>query len=337
LRDAHALHYLETARSTAGMLKSIGQLEGLSLFDREINNLREALRWSARSDNGLLELQLAVALGNYWEFRAHFTEGQRWIDDALERGKDAPAELRGECMRMGAALARGQGEFGRALRLVEGAMTLLEQTDEQLSLADAIKQRGLIAVNQGDVEMGRRMFEQTLEIRDRLKDPQGTGDLLNNLGYIARLNEDYDAAESYFERAVKEYQDHGDLLGSVRVMMNMGELKMEQGDYSGAKGFVRGSLVLCRKIDSRWDYADLLELMAAVQHGYGRGDDAARLLGAASAVREELGAPIPPAEAAIYDERLLQVRKSLGDETFDALWDEGAQMGLQQAIDYALS
>jgi hypothetical protein len=63
---------------------------------------------------------------------------------------------------------------------------------------------------------------------------------------------------------------------------------------------------------------------------------AARLLGAAHAMREAIGAPHWPSERAAYDADVDVAREGLGDRAFAAAWAQGWAMSLEQAIAYAL-
>jgi hypothetical protein len=63
---------------------------------------------------------------------------------------------------------------------------------------------------------------------------------------------------------------------------------------------------------------------------------AARLWGAADALRESLGAPLPPHER---DEAVREregLRQALGEEAFAAAFAEGRAMNWERAIAYAL-
>ena len=63
---------------------------------------------------------------------------------------------------------------------------------------------------------------------------------------------------------------------------------------------------------------------------------AARLFGAAAALRERIGIPIPAVERADYDAAVAQARAQLDPAAFDAAWAEGLAMNWEQATAYAL-
>jgi hypothetical protein len=63
---------------------------------------------------------------------------------------------------------------------------------------------------------------------------------------------------------------------------------------------------------------------------------AARLCGAAAALREAIGAPLSAAERTDFDRTVAAVRAALGEEAFAAVWACGQALPLEQAIAEAL-
>ncbi|MGH8104339.1 MAG: hypothetical protein ACREJQ_07455, partial [bacterium] len=63
----------------------------------------------------------------------------------------------------------------------------------------------------------------------------------------------------------------------------------------------------------------------------------AKLLGAADALREAIGSPLPPSERADHDRTLAAVCSALGDAAFTAAFAAGRALPLAAAIEYALS
>src|SRR5207248_6531560 len=59
---------------------------------------------------------------------------------------------------------------------------------------------------------------------------------------------------------------------------------------------------------------------------------AAQLWGAADALRDTLGVPIPPVERADYERSLSATRVHLGERAFAAAWSQGRAMTPQQAL-----
>ena len=63
---------------------------------------------------------------------------------------------------------------------------------------------------------------------------------------------------------------------------------------------------------------------------------AARLWGAADALRQEIGTARSVHESGAYERQVKTVRATLMAEAFDQAWDEGRAMALDDAVRYAL-
>ncbi|HEU5099840.1 MAG TPA: hypothetical protein VFU22_12505, partial [Roseiflexaceae bacterium] len=60
------------------------------------------------------------------------------------------------------------------------------------------------------------------------------------------------------------------------------------------------------------------------------------LFGAAAALRDAIGSPLPPSERADY-ERVLRATRAADPLAFDAAWDAGRAIEAEQAVGYALA
>lgn len=78
-----------------------------------------------------------------------------------------------------------------------------------------------------------------------------------------------------------------------------------------------------------------LEELAAVAAGQKHTAYAARLYGAAAALRKDTGVPLQSSDRAQYERLLATVRAQLDTDTFAAMWAEGQSMPLEQAVAYA--
>jgi hypothetical protein len=68
----------------------------------------------------------------------------------------------------------------------------------------------------------------------------------------------------------------------------------------------------------------------------GAPERAARLLGAVQALRDAIGAPVPPEYRAAYERTAAAARAALGEEAFTAAWAAGRTLSWEQAVAYAL-
>ena len=80
---------------------------------------------------------------------------------------------------------------------------------------------------------------------------------------------------------------------------------------------------------------DLLECLAALAGDAGSRLEAARLFGAAHAMRQRMGAVRFKVWDADYDAWVAALRDALGDKDFESAWAEGAALSTEEAIAYA--
>src|SRR5262249_22450196 len=108
---------------------------------REHDNLRAALGWALESGKWERALRLAGALYYFWELRAYWSEGQKWLNDALtlsagqqnavvaggEVGETAIAPREQAALRAKALYATGKMRFGAQFDFV-GSRTMVEES-----------------------------------------------------------------------------------------------------------------------------------------------------------------------------------------------------------------
>jgi hypothetical protein len=132
------------------------------------------------------------------------------------------------------------------------------------------------------------------------------------------------------------------------ALCGLGTVACRNGLFDRAEALQQESLVIRRDRDDRWGISECLEGLAAVACGQAeqRQDEseslgccmrAARLLGAAAALRTSGGFPMSLFEREDAERVTRIVRAALGDGAFAAAWDVGKALMLEQAVAYALS
>ncbi len=168
-----------------------------------------------------------------------------------------------------------------------------------------------------------------------LDDPWGTAWALVDFGWALRQDGDRLQAQALTDEALTEVRRSGDVWLLIQVLTALGGLVLEGGEVERAESLAHEGLVLLRDSGVRWCLPECLELAAGVGGSRGRSEAAARLFGAAEAIREMTGADRFIGRAA-YPSFVRMVRSSLDDRTFDAAWSEGRRRSVEQAIDEAL-
>ncbi len=211
---AHAQHYLTLAQTAEPYL--VGPQQGLWLdrLEREHNNLRAALRWATESgDDTVIEigLRMGAALGRFWTYRSHLTEGRDRLAELLARpGASHTALKRARALALNAAglLAIRRSDYAEAGQLFEASLTLWREHAEAdagwRGEALALDSLGWVASAFGQFERARELYEASLAMHRERGTTQNTeaADALAHLGMAAFADGDHASARPVLEESL---------------------------------------------------------------------------------------------------------------------------------------
>jgi len=121
----------------------------------------------------------------------------------------------------------------------------------------------------------------------------------------------------------------------VLALTTRARVAIAEGEPEEAERDAHDALALAADIDARLDIPDILECLGALAGDASSHLEAARLLGAAHAARQRMGAVRFKVYDAGYEASVATVRDALGERDFDAAWAEGAALSTEEAIAYA--
>jgi predicted ATPase/DNA-binding SARP family transcriptional activator len=332
VRRRHAERFLRLAESEPVP----EQAAWLAELDAERDNLRSALSWSLDSGEHGLGLRLAAALWEFWWVRGHLSEGRSWLDEALALSADEPPELRARALHAAASLATRQGDYDHAATLSEESLALWEELGDAPGTARALLSLGTVAAEQGDHERAIALSERAAELYQESGDRRGNALAVSNLGGIALERGEYAKASELSEQAYGLFAELEDSEGMALALVNQGFAALSEHRYERSLALLREALRRLAELEFKDVIGYCFEGLAAVLVLTGRAEEAAKLLGAAEALRESLGVDLAPAEQATHAETVGAVRAGLGEERFSAAWRQGKELALDEAIAYAL-
>jgi tetratricopeptide (TPR) repeat protein len=146
------------------------------------------------------------------------------------------------------------------------------------------------------------------------------------------------------EQAAKVYEENlgrlrqlGDAWTISWALGGRGEVARLQGDYELAGSLLRESLAMILERGYPVEIAFTLEALGHLAADQGRPARAARLWGAADALRDEVHSPLSPTYQRDYRPYFDEARAELGQATFEAAWAKGRAMTTEEAIAYVQS
>jgi non-specific serine/threonine protein kinase len=334
----HAAHFLSVAEQAEPQLVgSAHQAAWLDRLEREHGNFRAALRWAIDRGEAEVGLRLAAALYRLWYLRVYLDEGRRWFDQVLAIDQDALPEARARALRGVGLLAYAKGDYAEARAFTERGLAVARELGDKRLISGALNNLGIILIDQGEYTAAQSTCEEGLSLARELADEPFTAILLNNLGLVAAYQADFTSAVPLLEESLAIAQATGMVWSMAWSTGNLGNAAYHQGDLVTALARYRQSLSLGQEVGDKRVIAERLEEVAWVACAQEQVEPAAHLFGAAEALRETIGAPMPPANRADYERSVGLARARLGEAALKTLWCEGRALSVEQAIAEALT
>jgi hypothetical protein len=157
-----------------------------------------------------------------------------------------------------------------------------------------------------------------------------------HLGEVAGAFGDHTAARAHLEESLAIFREFGRPWECAYVLDKLGRVAQHQGQWQAARAHFSESIAFWQRVENKQGIAACLDGLAAVTAGQGALERAARLYGAAAALRESCKIPLPPVNRADLDHGIAAVRANLGDAAFMAAWSHGQTIPVEQIIAEAL-
>jgi non-specific serine/threonine protein kinase len=330
-------YFVALAERAEPELHRADQLFWLDRLDEEHDNLRAALEWSLANAEAELALRLIGALGWFWHMHSHSIEGYRWALRALEQRANAVPAVRAKALHItGNRLLLDLGDYTAMRKFQEEALQIARENDDRYNLAWALLGLGLVAVMVRDYQEAERRSSEALPLFRDLDDKTGIGWALCGVGEAHRLRGNSQEAESFYQEGLELFEAMGNRRGITMMLNNMAFAAYHQHQLQRARALFQRSYALQLLVGRQEEYAYTLTGLAGIIAAQDEPERAVRLLAAADALLEAIGASMVLAEQVDYQRILDQVRAQLDESAFERLWAEGRARSLDEAMDDAL-
>jgi predicted ATPase/class 3 adenylate cyclase len=346
----------------------------LAKLDAELPNALAALSSALEQHDAELALQLVAELGDCWWHTHHSEDALRWIDAALELGRDASARLRAAALLNRGRLTdvrrsdkpdRGDlqaslelyracddaggiaacldhlafaetwlGNYDEATALSEEAVRYAERAQDEAAIASA---RAGWAMSGSDYEEVARRARSAMPYLHRVGNLRELARVCTTTGYVAIAENRHHDALAWLDEA----------LDAARRLDDPGSLFIIQGNQGLARLFLHelkdagqqfcAALAVCLEAGRENVVDEALLGLAAVEASRGQLARAARLTGAAKAHQVRHGfVDEQIVWSRLIDDILDPARDRYGPERWDLAEREGAALTIHDAIDLAL-
>jgi predicted ATPase/class 3 adenylate cyclase len=336
-RRRHAEHYAAFAEQAHDQLDGPAQLTALDRLEADHDNLRAALAWSLAASNVTdqgeriaIGLRLVQALSFFWYQHGYVTEGRRWLQRAMDLVPAAGgATLAGVAHGLGVLLDE-QGEPEAARPLFERSLAIWRELGNRDQQASNLSSLGITHHHLGHLDTARALLEQSVAIAREIGSQGFLAAALTNLGQAEADAGNLERAEQVLREALTIDRELGDALGVVLDQQSLAVVFLRAGRVPQASEMLSATFGYVASAGNIEALAVSIELSAAIAAELGDGTRAARLVGAAEAIRRKAGIPIPEPEAAFLERFVAPARAVVARAAWDTELAAGAALTEQE-------
>ncbi|MEM8534963.1 MAG: tetratricopeptide repeat protein [Chloroflexota bacterium] len=372
LQERHAGYYLVFAEQATSKLTGPQQQQWLDWLEHEHDNIRAALQWFIEQEDAESALRIGTALWRFWEVRGHWSEGVHWLEQALNLKQEIPIELHASTLHVLGRLLAHLNEFQRAQTHLETSLQLWRDLGDQGKVALLLNSLGLTINRQGNFDQAAVYFAESYKLYQTVGDTLGAARAQSNLGVIAAEIGDCARARSLYQDSLANYRKLGDTAGVSIMLGNLGIVMWLEGDYQEARRLTLESLEYTRQLNympvlvnnlvylvkiclsqndltnaqiylleslpitrdpaRRRLLADTIEGAAGLAGKCGQYEQAARLWGATSTLRETISSFWSPSERPFYEQLMAEAASQIEQITWETAWSAGQQLSWEEAF-----
>ena len=335
MRSRHARHFVAFVAEAEPHLVTPRRPAWIAQLHPEIDNLRQALAWTREHDDAT-HVRLVGMLHWFWFATGEWPEARQWLRSALTcPAAELPTRDRAAVQFSAGSIASLQARSESALAHLVPAGELAASLGDERLLA-YIRNYHAMALTQissaaaeGPTLAAQAWFREA-------------GDL-----YGLRLNLLLESTLRFFQGDLAAAIERGE--EGVRIarvfgldrelaisLQTLGTAVLKQGDVARATNLYRDALDAIRRDPQPLFMARSMEMVASCLALHGDAAGAARIHGAAAALRETIGARMWQLDAILHEPIIAAARAAIGDSAFDAAQQSGRAIGLDAAIDFAL-
>lgn len=334
----HAAYYADLAEKADRQVRGELNKYWFKRLRAENQNMRAVLAWSLEGDEHEYGLRIVGSLLYHWYYNGLGPENSHFMNLAMELSQAASPKLRAPVLLTAGFLAYGRSDLEKSRTYLEEAQQIYMELGDDLGQAHALMHLSVTSLDETEnLDKDLELALQALDIFFKIEDEPGIAQAKNVLGEITRVQGNYKAAKKYYQESLSLSQETGEDLRQAIQYINLAFIAYHEGDFAEANQLNKQGLALFAELDSYYGMATHIASFAGPIVALGFPKRAARLLGAASAHQETVGTYQQPADQPEIELFLNATQKALGEEAFQAAWDEGQRMPIQEAVAYALS
>ena len=302
---------------------------GSTSIAAEHANLLAALAHFAATDADEAQVRLAASLGQFWFLRSLNSVGRASLERAVARPTTTPAAETFALANLG-QLAIFQGDFAAATPTLIRAEERAVASGDPVALAFVRCRQAVSLGFQGDHAAGQTPATEAETLARGGNAPHLAVEARFLRARLIHYSGDLARAEALYREILVDPPPPPYAEATYRYSLAM--IARRRGQHAEALALDAAALPVFLDIGETWSVATCLEGVAMGLAGLARAEAAARLFGAAAALRRTIGAPVQPADLPDYERAVESVRAALDPAALTAAWDAGGALSAEAAV-----
>lgn len=336
IRDAHATWCRALALEAGPRVMDADQVYWLDRLERDHDNLRAAMAWSALRNDEETSLALVAALWEFWYIRGHVAEGLRWLEQALALGTGTPSTPRIQALIGAGQLAHYKGQTTEAASYLERSLTMSRSLEDRAGAALSLLELGIMAEDCGDYDAATSLLEESYQLYATLPHTPSISMTAYHLAVVAYGQGDLARADALCDEAMHLAREVESAFSIAAVQTQVGLVACDLGDATRAASALAEGVALYAASKDLEGIARCLANFAVLATTGKHWQTATRLMGAVETLKETIGYGFAHPEGPRYHRAEQEARAALGP-VFAELVATGKAWSIDEALAEALS
>jgi predicted ATPase/class 3 adenylate cyclase len=337
VRQAHASHYLVVARDLRERLPSGGPDQLLDVrrrFQLEHDNFREILAWALTTEDSDIGLCMYRVMVGLWMDGGYWSEWSLWQGRAIDvlGGDDSP-EL-GRCLSDLALFLRIKGDLREAHVVTARSCAMWRRLGDKGSLAHALIMWADCERLLGDRRAARRACEEAEVLARSIHREWLLADALEGLAEVECDLHNFQESLDLNRTVMEIRRNRGDERGVLNTSHTISRTLKRMGRLRDAEREMREQIPRMVHLADPALLSELIDDYATLLAELDRPDSAARLLGAADAMRARNDFPRDPIHEVEIQEPMARAQ-TRNPVSWRREYESGRAMTVEDALTHA--
>jgi predicted ATPase/DNA-binding SARP family transcriptional activator len=347
VRDRHLAYFVGLAEKAEANTFGAESWGYTMRLNQELDNIRAAMDWTIQTRQSTTALRLAAAMTNFWpvglndigylsnsvrEWQALMSQALS-LPEGMNRTTQRAKALNASALFYWADISRVSPQ-----REIEEALSIGRELEDNSIIATSLCNLGLIETIQGNYAQARSLLQEGLDLLPESGPENKTEYIyaLIFLGDVALNQDDLIEAQMFYEQCYSILRNIHDRNWIAYVVRRLGQVAWHRGELEKASEMCQESLKVNLALGHERGVIACLPAFAGIAMSRGKARVAAQLFGAVPALLNARTVRMLQIDQLEYNRNVSRLRAQLDSPTLEKAWAKGAEMTLEQAVEYAL-